>query len=102
MVPLLRRLAGWRRGILHADLIARVTETVRKKPGRVFYCSAQLSWRDGELLARPVFGHGSGDYTAAAYANGTIIIPSETTAVNAGDKATVHLWQLAMHQPEEN
>lgn len=100
VVPLLRRLAGWREGILHADLSTTVTETVRKKPGRVFYCSARLSWRDGELLARPVFGHGSGDYTAAAYANGTMIIPGETTVVKAGEKAAVHLWQLALNQPE--
>ena len=100
VVPLLRRLAGWRRGILHADLTATITAAVRKKPGRVFYCTAQLGWRDGELQARPVFGHGSGDYAANVGANGAIIIPGETTSVEVGEKVTAHLWQLALHQPE--
>ena len=92
VAPLLRRLSGWRELIFAAEIPAVCTEAIRNKSGRRFYCTAHLYYDNGELLADPIPGHGSGDYVASAGANGVIIVPEETTRIESGEKVNVHLW----------
>jgi molybdopterin molybdotransferase len=92
VAPLLRRLAGWRDQIVADEAAARCTQAIRNKSGRRFYCTARLYYDNGELLADPIPGHGSGDYVAAVNANGVIIVPEETTRIKAGEEVQVHVW----------
>jgi len=98
VLPLIRRLAGERKNVLAGDLRATTTETVKKKVGRTYYCCAGLSFADGELIAHPIPGHGSGDYTAAAQANGVIIIGAESSGAQKGEKVIAHLWQIPLEE----
>jgi len=92
VAPLLRRLSGWRELIFAAEIPAVCTEAIRNKSGRRFYCTAHLYYDNGELLADPIPGHGSGDYVASAGANGVIIVPEETIRIEAGEEVRVHVW----------
>lgn len=92
VAPLLRRLAGWRDQVVANEAAAVCTQAIRKKGGRRFYCTARLYYDNGELLADPIPGHGSGDYVAAADANGVILVPEETTQIESGETVRVHLW----------
>jgi molybdopterin molybdotransferase len=96
VVPLLRRLAGMSGTVTAADLPATLTAPVRNKSGRTFYCPAKLLSRNGQLFAEPLPGHGSGDYVSAAATNGVIIIPDDTTCLEAGTEVKVHLWQIPL------
>ena len=101
VMPLLRRLAGWRTEIMPVDLKATLTAAVKKKPGRLFNCPARLTCRDGQLFAQPASGHGSGDYVAGAKANGVIVLAEDSSSVKAGDQVVVHLWQIPSSDPQE-
>lgn len=90
--PLLRRLAGRREPAFPAEGSAVCTKGLRNKSGRRFYCTAHLYYEKGQLRAEPIPGHGSGDYVTAAEANGVIIVPEETTRIEAGEEVKVHLW----------
>ncbi len=92
VAPLLRRLAGRRDPVFAADVSALCTKGIRNKSGRRFYCTARLYYEKGQLFADPIPGHGSGDYVATGSANGVIIVPEETTRVEAGEQVKVHLW----------
>jgi len=92
VVPLLRRLAGWSDQIVADEVTAVCTQSIRKKTGRRFYCTARLFYKEGNLMAEPIFGHGSGDYVAVVNANGAIVIPEETTLIEAGELVNVHVW----------
>ena len=96
VAPLLRRLAGFRGAVMAADLSARLTAGLGNRAGRTFYCPAQLSVHNAQLLAEPIPGHGSGDYVSAAEANGVIIVPEDVTTLEAGDTVNVHCWQMLL------
>jgi len=101
VLPMLRRLCGRRSGIMPVDLKGTLTGRVSKKAGRLFNCPALLTCREGSLFAEPLSGHGSGDYVAAARANGVIVLPEESTGASAGDEVVVHLWQMPVDGRQE-
>ena len=78
------------------DLWATITSSVRKKPGRTFYCPARLEYQEGKLFAEPVSSHGSGDFVAAVKANGIIIFPENSSIAETGEQVVAHLWQMPL------
>ena len=102
VLPLLRRLAGGRRAILPANIHVTLTASLKKKPGRLFYCCACLTCRHGQWFAEPIPGHGSGDYVNTARTNGVVILPEDSAGAAAGEQVTAHLWQSPLRVAEEN
>jgi molybdopterin molybdotransferase len=91
VAPALRRLMG------HADPVAppiRATllDRVHRKPGRLAYQLARLSWRDGRPVVAPVRSASSGDVLSLARANAFIVVPGGTEAVEAGADVDVVPW----------
>ena len=48
----------------------------------------------GQLMAKPIPGHGSGDYVATADVNGMVIIPAQSKQAEKGQQVTARLWQV--------
>jgi len=94
VLPFLRRLAGFKGVTTLADVQATLTKTVQKKLGRQFNCPAFLFYQDGQLMANPIPGHGSGDYVATADVNGMIIITAQVKQAEKGQQVTARLWQV--------
>ncbi len=94
VLPLLKRLAGLNDGITSANIPAKITRPIRKKKGRQFNCPARLFYENGQLMADPVTGHGSGDYVAVAGVNGVLIIDLEQGDLKERDQVPAHLWSI--------
>jgi molybdopterin molybdotransferase len=90
-LPAVRRAAGLA-GAGLPEVRARVTETVRQKPGRTWYRLARIALRDGFFHATPVRSSGSGDMVSASRANGFIVIPADSQGLEAGTEARALLW----------
>jgi len=90
--PALLKMAG-RRDIFKGTFTARLTETIRKKAGRVNFLRGILSKKDGEYLATPLGGQGSGMITSMVKADIYIIVPDEITEIKAGE--TVHIQPMS-------
>ncbi len=86
--PALLKMAG-RSDIFKNTFTARLTETIRKKPGRVNFFRGSLTKKDGEYLATPLVGQGSGMITSMVRADIFIIIPEEITEIRAGEDVLI-------------
>lgn len=96
VLPLLRRLAGWRSPVFPADATTVLAAPVRNRPGRQYHCPAHLYYEEGRLVADPIPGKGSGDYVSASRANGIIVLPADSTGAAAGEEVTAHFWELPL------
>jgi len=74
------------------EVRAHLTQPVRQKPGRAWYRLARIELRDGAFEATPVRSSGSGDMISAARANGFIVVPADSTGIEAGGTAHALLW----------
>jgi molybdopterin molybdotransferase len=91
VVPALRLLMG------HADPVtlpirATLLDRLHRKPGRLAYQLARLSWRDGRPVVGPVRSASSGDVLSLARANAFIVVPGGSDAVEAGAEVEVVPW----------
>ena len=71
---------------------ARLTGSVRQKPGRAWYRLARVDLRDGAFEATPVRSSGSGDMISAARANAFVVVPADSTGIEAGGTVRALLW----------
>ncbi|MFQ5480227.1 MAG: gephyrin-like molybdotransferase Glp [Thermodesulfobacteriota bacterium] len=86
--PALLKMAG-RSDIFKKTFAARLTSPIRKKPGRVNFLRGTLTSKDGEYLATPLQGQGSGMITSMVRAEIFIIVPEEATEVEAGEMVMI-------------
>jgi molybdopterin molybdotransferase len=88
--PALLRMQGATR--LYRPVVrARLTEPMRKKPGRLHFVRVALS-RDGEhVVARSTGNQSSGVLTSMTRAQGILIFPSEASELAAGATASVQV-----------
>lgn len=96
VLPVLRRLSGWRGSVWPADAAAVLTRPLKNRTGRQFNCPAHLYYEDGRLQAVPIPGKGSGDYVSASRANGIVVVPADSHGAEAGDELTAHFWELPL------
>ncbi len=82
--PALLKMAG-RKDIFKKAFPARLTAEIKKKPGRINFIRGRLEAKDGEYLATPLVGQGSGMISTMVRANIYIIVPADCTGIKAGE-----------------
>jgi len=86
--PALLKMAG-RSDIFKGAFTARLTSTIRKKPGRMNFLRGVLEIKDNEYLATPLVGQGSGMITSMVKADIFIIAPEECEVIMAGEDVLI-------------
>jgi molybdopterin molybdotransferase len=86
--PALRRMLGVE-PIARPTVRARVTEAVRSPAGKRSYLRAWLSVEGGVYTVRPVGANGSHLIASLAASNALLVVPEQTTELEAGAAATV-------------
>lgn len=90
-LPLLRALQG----DLHAVASpwkARIAAPITRTEGRLELARVTFSMVDGERVATLLSNQASGAVTGLAASDGLIMIPAETTRLEAGDKVDALTW----------
>ena len=77
----------------HKTVKAKLTRTIKKKPGRLHFLSAVVSWTDGEYTVTPAGEQGSGILKSASNANGLLIFPLEADEIKQGQEVAVQLLE---------
>lgn len=91
--PALRKMQGCR-SLLRPTIVARLTDPIEKRPGRLHFVRVRLS-RDGEgWLARPTGAQGSHVQTSLVGCHGLARFGKDETRLGAGAEVTVEVWQL--------
>ena len=90
--PSLKKVLGCS-DLIHKTVQAKLTRTIHKKPGRLHFLSAIVSWADGEYTVAPAGEQGSGILKSAANANGLLIFPLEAAEIQQGQEVAVQLLE---------
>jgi molybdopterin molybdotransferase len=72
---------------------ARLTRALTSPPGKRTYARAWLSVDNGEYVVAPVGGSGSHLIAGLAGANSFVVIPEETSELEAGTAVTVMMLE---------
>ncbi len=86
--PALLKMMG-KPDIFKNTVDARLTEEVRKKPGRTNFIQSCLRKENGDLLVTPIKIRGSGVMNSMVRANSLIVLPKESSGANAGETVKV-------------
>jgi molybdopterin molybdotransferase len=70
---------------------ATLSRALDEKPGMTHFLPAFVEWRDGKPTATTVAWQGSGDTAAVARANCYLVVPAESTRIEAGQPVTILL-----------
>jgi molybdopterin molybdotransferase len=68
---------------------ARLTESLREKPGLRHFLPARVQGRGSDMEVYALKWQGSGDIAALGKANGFIVVPPNRAAIEAGEKVEV-------------
>jgi len=90
--PSLKKVQGCS-DLSHKTVQAKLTRTIKKKPSRLHFLSAVVSWADGEYTVTPAGEQGSGILKSAANANGLLIFPLEAEEIKEGRQVAVQLLE---------
>ncbi len=88
VLPALRRLMG-RLPYSRPSIEATLTHAVTSPPGRAQYLRGELDAGDERVTVSPVGGPGSHLIGDLAQANALIVVPTETTSLDAGSRVRV-------------
>ena len=91
--PAIRKMLGHRR-LLRPRLFARLTQEVRKRPGRLHFVRVRLAWNGGELEATPTGPQGSHIQSSLVACDGVALFPIEAERLDVGAEVTVEVWSL--------
>jgi len=91
VVPTIYQMQGCLNPPPRQALRARLTHNLPSQAGRVDYVPARLLQRDGEQWAEPVFGKSNQIFTLI-FADGMIIVPSDSNGLEAGELVAVRLF----------
>lgn len=70
---------------------AKLTQTIRKKPGRQHFLSSRISWKNGEYVVSPGAEQGSGILKSLVDANALLVFPKDATEIREGEIVSVQL-----------
>ncbi|MGH2729406.1 MAG: molybdopterin molybdotransferase MoeA [Actinomycetota bacterium] len=90
--PAIRKLRGCK-FLLRPVLLARVAETITKKPGRLHFVRVRLTSDDG-WVATPTGSQGSHIQSSLVDCHGVARFPAEATILEAGTEVVVEVWNL--------
>ncbi len=90
--PSLRKMMNCNQ-LYNKTIQARLTRSVKKKPGRLHFLSSVVDWKDGEFSVTPAMEQGSGILKSAMNANGLMVFPLEASSLSEGDTVSVQLLE---------
>jgi molybdopterin molybdotransferase len=90
--PSIRKVLGCSE-LMPKTVQARLTRTIKKKPGRQHFLSSNLVWEKGEYTVTPAGEQGSGILKSASNANALMIFPLEASTLGAGDLVSVQMLE---------
>ena len=91
--PALRKMRGARR-LLRPTITARLSETIKKRAGRLHFVRVRLS-RDGDAwVATPTGPQGSHVQTSLVNCHGVARFAKDETELAAGAEVVVEVWEL--------
>ena len=91
--PAIRKLLGHTR-LLRGRLPARLTEDLKKIPGRLHFVRVRLAWSEGLLEATPTGPQGSHIQSSLVSCDGLAHFPKDADHLPAGSEVTVEIWEL--------
>jgi len=99
VAPALRRMMGNPR-LFRRTLSARLAKPVKHQPGRIEFVRVQLARDTSGYLASPTGTQSSGVLLSMAKADGLMVVPADSTGLEAGAQVTVQLLDGAAYQTE--
>jgi molybdopterin molybdotransferase len=90
VLPGLKKLAG-RADLYRPFFAARLSEAVKRRPGRTEFLRVRLETRDGEWIACSTGPQGSGILSTLTRANGYALLPPEAETISAGTRVLCQL-----------
>jgi len=94
--PALRRLEGFT-GLDRPRLAVRAGERIGSRAGRTDFVRVTLAWREDAWWANPAGDQDSGHLTPQSRAHALLVVPAETEALEAGERAEA----LLLRWPED-
>ena len=91
--PAIRKQLGHTR-LLRGRLPARLTEDLKKVPGRLHFVRVRLAWSNGFLEATPTGPQGSHIQSSLVSCDGLAHFPKDADHLPAGSEVTVEIWEL--------
>ena len=91
VAPALRKLMGNTQPVA-APIRATLIDRLGRRPGRLTYHLARLSFPDGRPVVAPVPSASSGDVLALVRANAFIVAPGAVDPIPAGTEVDVLRW----------
>ncbi len=91
VLPAIRKMMGDPHPLVE-PVHARLLAPLSRKPGRLTYHLALLTWRAGEPTVTPVASTSSGDVLSLARANAFIVTAADSAAIPAGAFVGVVPW----------
>jgi molybdopterin molybdotransferase len=86
--PAILRVGGCPHPPKKPRVMARLTHNIPSTTGREDYVPVKLEWRNGELLASPIFGE-SNLITTLVRADGLAVVPLDMHGLNEGEMAQI-------------
>ena len=91
--PFLRKLRGCS-SLLRPTLLARISQRIEKRPGRLHFVRVRLSFEDGDVVASPIGAQGSHIQSSLVDCHGVARFDMDATVLEPGDPVVVELWRL--------
>ena len=91
--PAIRKQLG-HTSLLRGRLPARLTDDLKKVPGRLHFVRVRLAWSDGVLEATPTGPQGSHIQSSLVSCDGLAHFPKDADHLPAGSEVTVEIWEL--------
>src|SRR5918996_4641597 len=91
--PAIRKMRGCR-SLLRPTIVAELTETIDKRPGRLHFVRVRLRMRDGRWFATATGAQGSHIQSSLIDCDGVARFDIEETGIDAGSDVVVEVWRL--------
>jgi molybdopterin molybdotransferase len=98
--PAIRKMRGCV-SLLRPTIVAELTETIDKRPGRLHFVRVRLRMRDGRWFATPTGAQGSHIQSSLIDCNGVARFDIEETKIDAGSEVVVEVWRLPEGDQEQ-
>jgi molybdopterin molybdotransferase len=91
--PALRKMRGCR-SLLRPTLLAKLTQTIEKRPGRLHFVRVRLEASEEGWRATPTGSQGSHIQSSLIGCHGVARFDIDETRLEAGSEVTVEVWRL--------
>ncbi len=98
--PALRKMMG-HRALYRPTIVARLTQKLTKRAGRLHFVRVSLELRNGEYSATPISNQSSGVLTSMIRGDGLAVFPAESESLAAGSEVDVQILNSSFFDQTE-